>query len=290
MGSRGLVRQPDFAGSWYPGRAEAVRAELDRLRALVHQPTALQGRLVGGIVPHAGWTFSGRLAFDVLAAIARSGPAPRVVVIFGKHMGPRDAPTIMRRGAWSTPLGELPMADELADAVVGCAAFEEETAEHYERDNTIELQLPFVKELFPEASILPIGAPARADSMAIGQAVARAARELGLPICVVGSTDLTHYGPNYQFSPKGHGASAEEWVRAENDRAVVDHLVALDGAQALEHAREHRSACCPGAAIAALSAARELGASAGELLDYATSNDVHPGGASFVGYAGIVYG
>jgi hypothetical protein len=108
-------------------------------------------------------------------------------------------------------------------------------------------------------------------------------------MCAIGSTDLTHYGPNYGFSPKGQGEAAERWVRDENDKPLIDQLLALDAATAVEHARANRSACCVGAAAAATAASKALGATRGELLSYATSNDVRPGGSSFVGYAGIVF-
>lgn len=283
-------RTPDFAGSWYPGDPERVRAQLAAFAEQAQTPRGLAGPLRGGIVPHAGWVFSGAIAYGVLSAIAESGAKPAVMVVFGKHMGPDDRPTIMRRGSWSTPLGELRIAEELADALCQRFDFEEETALRYEPDNTIELQLPFVKALFPDARLLPIGAPARAQAMDLGRTVAELASEQGVSFVAVGSTDLTHYGMNYGFAPKGYGPEAERWVREVNDRGVVEALTALKPADALTHARANRSACCAGAAIAASAAAIAAGATKGELLRYATSNDVRPGGSSFVGYAGIVFG
>ena len=105
---------------------------------------------------------------------------------------------------------------------------------------------------------------------------------------VAGSTDLTHYGPNYGFLPEGLGDRALQWVRTVNDRRIIDSMLALDTAGAIEKALKERSACSAGGAAAAMSFARARGARSGELLRYMTSSDVYPAD-SFVGYAGIVF-
>jgi hypothetical protein len=104
----------------------------------------------------------------------------------------------------------------------------------------------------------------------------------------VGSTDLTHYGYNYGFLPKGTGEQALEWVKTVNDRRVVGLMVEMDDEQVINEALNNANACCSGAAAAAIAAARELGARKGKIIKYATSYDVHPD-SSFVGYVGIVF-
>jgi hypothetical protein len=142
--------------------------------------------------------------------------------------------------------------------------------------------------LFPKARALALRAPPAEIALRLGEALAACARETGRRTAVVGSTDLTHYGPNYGFSPRGSGAAALEWVREVNDRRLVDALVGLQLDQALQLSLRERSACSAGGAVAAARFAQELGCTGGRLLEYATSHDVHPG-SSFVGYAAIIY-
>ena len=106
---------------------------------------------------------------------------------------------------------------------------------------------------------------------------------------LLGSTDLTHYGPSYDFAPEGSGEAAVRWVREVNDRRFIDAVVALDGEEAVRLALRERSACSAGAAAAAIAFARAGGATAARLLHYRTSLDVMPA-ASFVGYAAILLG
>ncbi|MBU2490268.1 MAG: AmmeMemoRadiSam system protein B [Proteobacteria bacterium] len=281
------LRRADFMGTWYP--ATARECEL-RIRAFLEDgvPALEKGVLgVGGVVPHAGWSFSGSLAARVLAAM-KTGPDPDAVVIFGMHLGPRHPAFLTDRGAFETPFGDLPVAQDLAQALARGFPFQLETPARHVQDNTIELQLPFIKYFFPDTKIVPIGAPPVERSLAMAESVVDLAAHLGLSVKVVGSTDLTHYGPNYGFSPAGDGPAAKKWVREENDRKMVDLLLSLEPEQIIAEGLKSKSACCSGAAASAATAARKLGAARGQMVGYYTSSDVHPSD-SFVGYAGILY-
>ena len=113
------------------------------------------------------------------------------------------------------------------------------------------------------------------------------AQELKVSILVFGSTDLTHYGPNYGFAPKGYGPEAVKWVKEVNDKHFVEAALKLDDSGMLKTAHEDQSACSAGGAVAAVAAAKAAGAHKAALIDYYTSYDVMPGD-TFVGYAGIV--
>lgn len=241
----------------------------------------------GGIVPHAGWVYSGEIACRVLHCL-QGGEPPDIVVIFGMHLHRGDTGYMMPEGAWETPFGEIPVDTELARALADRFSFQIETTERFVQDNTIELQLPFLKYFFPETRIVAAGVPPSEMALDVGDYIVEHSLQRGVSIKVIGSTDLTHYGPNYGFSPKGEGVQAVEWVRDENDRTVIDRMLAMDASGVLLDARNKGNACCAGAAAAALSAGRKLGAEKAFEVDYATSYDRSPGD-SFVGYTGIVF-
>jgi AmmeMemoRadiSam system protein B len=155
-------------------------------------------------------------------------------------------------------------------------------------DNTVEIQLAMVKYFFPEAKLVAIRSPLSLKAETLGKEVAEIAKNAGVSIVAVGSTDLTHYGPNYGFLSKGVGRASVEWVKKENDKGFVDHALKMDAESLLKHALENDSACSAGAAISALATSKALGAEKGILLDYYTSYDIMPDD-SFVGYAGIIY-
>jgi AmmeMemoRadiSam system protein B len=242
---------------------------------------------VGGIVPHAGWFFSGKIACNVMKCLANQ-KEPETVVIFGRHLHPGSGNYIMKEGFWKTPLGELEIEREMGERLSGEFSFSIETESCYEQDNTIELQLPFIKFFWPDATILPIGVPPRVDSLRIGERVAELSEMIGRSILVLGSTDLTHYGYNYGYTPKGVGEEAVKWVKEDNDKKIIDLMVEMDAEGVINESLMSSNACCSGAAAAAIAASKRLGAQRGDTLVYATSYDIRPD-SSFVGYVGMLF-
>ena len=281
------ARKAVFAGSWYPGRPAECEREISSFVADMEKKPSTGKPWVGGIVPHAGWYFSGKIACNVIANLVSSDP-PDVIAVFGMHLHQRSPAYIMSEGAWETPFGDLPIAADMAQRLMREFSFEVETTTRFHQDNTIELQLPFIKYFFRDVNIVPIGVPPTATSLEIGRAIARLSQELDQKTLIVGSTDLTHYGLNYGFTPKGTGSAAVEWVRNENDRQVIDAMLALNPDRVIADALANQNACCAGAAATALAAGVALGSENAEMLAYATSYDKSPGD-SFVGYVGILF-
>ena len=132
-----------------------------------------------------------------------------------------------------------------------------------------------------------LGVAAAPIATEIGAQVGAACLAAGRDAVFVGSTDLTHYGPNYGFVPKGTGEEAVRWVREEIDSGFIACVLAGDPAALLAHAVREQSACCPGAVAATLAALCAYGhAPAPSLLTHYLSYDVRPS-SSFVGYASI---
>jgi AmmeMemoRadiSam system protein B len=276
-----LTRERMLPIGWYPASEQACVAEMDRMVAGA-KPLPAGTKVCGGIVPHAGWQFSGEAAARVFY-LAAQVTQPQVVCVFGGHLGANSPPLLVAEGAWETPLGNLSLATEFYEPLKRRLTLKEE----YPGDNTIEVQLPFVKRYFPKAKLLAIRSPHSPQALELGEAVVAVARELQLSLLAFGSTDLTHYGPNYGWAPKGFGPAAVKWVKEVNDKRFIDAALKMDGAAMLKIAREDQSACSAGGAVAAVAAARKLGAQKAQLIDYYTSYDIMPGD-SFVGYAGIV--
>jgi len=281
------LRRAIFAGSWYP--SSAVECEREIAAFLVEgkkmqQPT---GERVGGIVPHAGWFFSGSIACNVIGCLKSDDP-PDVLVVFGMHLHPESPCFMMTEGAWETPFGEIQVEEQMARELTKQFPFTVESPNNFQQDNTIELQLPFIKYFFNDVKIVAAGVPPSKNSLEIGRAAVEIAKRLGLKIKVIGSTDLTHYGRNYGFVSKGSGQKAVDWVRNENDRRIIDTMLAMDAEKVISEALASQNACCAGAVATAIETAKHLGAQKAQAIAYASSYDKNPGD-SFVGYVGIVF-
>lgn len=301
-------RKPAVAGQFYPSEQQACRAEAEAYLAAdakvpAGEDAALAGmraavaegseELIGGVVPHAGWICSGAIAAAVLRELVWRTAVETFVVFGAAHRLAGETAALYGHGAWSTPLGEMAIDEDLASAVVSSVPDVCENEEPHLAEHSIEVQLPFLQQLMPEARLLPILVPHTAPGPAIGMAVAEQARLLQREVAFIGSTDLTHYGPRYGFTPKGAGADGLEWARNVNDRAFIDLVCAMEADRVAPEARRHQNACGAGATAATIAACRRSGATRGVLLRHATSNEVLAGRfgrmSDAVGYAGIVF-
>jgi len=280
-------RPADFAGSWYPSsKSECQKTIEDYIKLSLPCPED-ERETIGGIVPHAGWYFSGKIACNVIKCLGEGSP-PDTVILFGRHLHTGSPNYIMNDGEWETPFGPLKIDHELGQRITAEFPFSIETTDSYEQDNTIELQLPFVKYFFPRAMILPVGVPPRPSSLEIGGRIAEIGQAVDRKMVIIGSTDLTHYGYNYGYTPKGTGQAAVDWVKQENDRKIIDLILSMDAKGVIDEALKNYNACCGGAVAAAISAVKQIGAGTASKLIYSTSYDVRPD-SSFVGYTGIVF-
>jgi AmmeMemoRadiSam system protein B len=284
------MRKRYLPEGWYPDEASLVERSLSSWTA--HLRASGGGRAIAAIAPHAGWAFSGRLAAEAVWSLRES----ETVAIFGGHLPSSSPPLAAFEDGFETPLGPAKADIELRESLA--AILSEEKGLPAEAppalrpdstpDNTVEILLPMAKSRFPKARFLWLRAPNGQAAIGLGRALAKAAAETGRKLCCLGSTDLTHYGPSYGFSPKGRGPEAEAWVREVNDRAFIDSILELDADKALRLGEERGAACSSGAAVAAMSFALEVGAKRAELIDYATSLEVRKD-SSFVGYAAIAF-
>jgi AmmeMemoRadiSam system protein B len=255
--SAGAVRPSPIAGSWYPGEASAIRAEVARYLADVGAPPPA-GRLVGLIAPHAGLRYSGPVAAHAYAPLR--GRSSLVAVLVGpSHRAAFDGVAVYGRGAFATPLGPVPI-DEATVALLldGDVVFADERPHRLE--HSLEMQLPFLQHIVPDLRIVPLlmGSQVRSEVDALALALARVAGVVD--VLLIASSDLSHYHP----APIANRLDAE--VIAEVQALRPDGLMDL-----LERSPEH--ACGGGPMVAVMNAARAAGARTAQILHYADSGD-----------------
>jgi AmmeMemoRadiSam system protein B len=288
------TRKPIVAGQFYPGQRNSCLDEIKECLRQEKPAESLPKTIVAGIVPHAGWTFSGQLAAMVFSAIKQRRDKVDTFIIFGAAHGYYgSSPAVYDKGSWLTPLGEVAVDEELADAVLKTNAAVADISAHQD-EHSIEVQVPFIQHLFADAKILPILTPPNERSIPLGEVVADIIKQQNKKIICIGSTDLTHYGPRYGFAPMGTGAKGLRWASEVNDNEFIDFVLKLQSQKMLASAAENYNACGAGAAAAAVTAAKKLGRTKGVLLAHTNSNEVMLEKMGYssteaVGYAAIVF-
>jgi MEMO1 family protein len=279
-----------FAGTWYPASAESCKTEIKKFLSEKSGPAT--GDFAAGIVPHAGWVYSGSIACRTIASLVPSGEkhAPvHTIVLFGAHMHKQSEPFVMTQGAIETPLGDIAVDAELVEALADNISIRKRSPVKFVEENTLELQYPFIKYFFPDAKIVVCGVAPSFFAPIIGTMAVETANALNRTIRVIGSTDMTHYGPDFGFAPAGTGETAVEWVTTSNDAAALAAMKKIDDKEIIAQGLDNHNMCCPGAAAATAAAAKKMGANQALVLDYATSFD-KTRSDSFVGYTGLLYG
>lgn len=264
------VRRPAVAGLFYPDRPEEMDADLSRLLGEAQPKTT--PRAV--VVPHAGWMYSGAVAGAVYARVA----VPRLALLLGpNHTGLGRWGSIMTGGRWAVPGGEVPVAEELARAILAaCGELEEDESAHA-REHALEVQLPFLRRLRPDLEFVPVTLMRTEPAFcaAVGRAVAATLAAWPEPVLLLSSTDLNHY--------------ESQAVSNRKDRLAIDRILALDPEGLQRTVREHHISMCGIAPTTALLVAvRQLGPARAELVRYATSGDVSGDLDRVVGYCGII--
>jgi AmmeMemoRadiSam system protein B len=298
------TRMPVVAGQFYPAERDECLDQIRECLASRPLPASLPQAVTGGLVPHAGWTFSGDLAAMVFAAVKQRHQTVGTFVVFGAaHSFFGSLPAVDDNDAWETPLGPIQVDADLRTTLLKAGVVAPDaSADRYE--HSIEVQIPFILHLFPESKIVPVVVPPVEAAVALGEKAADLASlksanlesepPASRPVVFIGSTDLTHYGPRYGFTPMGRGSEGLQWAASVNDRQFIDLATALEPERLLAGAIERGNACGPGAAAAALAAGRRLGSTQALLLAYTNSNEVMENkmgmaGRDSVGYAAIVF-
>jgi len=288
------VRRPAVAGRFYPNQRDACLQSLEQCFARAQTSPQISGKIVGGLGPHAGWICSGAVAAQVSTAIHASRH-PTTAVVFGAvHVRNVHQAAIDPDGKWETPLGPVQIDSALARRIMAAEESIEANALAHEMEHSIEVHVPFLQKLLPDIRIVPIMVPSNDKAHRIGAAVGRACREAEADAIFLGSTDLTHYGPAYDFVPQGIGLEGLAWAKDHNDRRMIDLILRMDETAIVPEARQHWNACGAGAIAATIAATKQLGAVHATLLRHTTSYEVlgdlfkeEPMDA--VGYAGFVF-
>jgi AmmeMemoRadiSam system protein B len=289
------TRKPVVADKFYPGTQPSCRAEVERCIESGTFRADLPRSIIAGIVPHAGWTFSGHVAAMVFSAIKQQSDNVTTFIICGachRYSGPH--PAVEDCDQWETPLGNVTVDVELRDFLVREGLVTMEPAAH-RGEHSIEVQVPFIQFLFPQAKILPILVPPVATPVEFGEALAARVPAARSNVVYIGSTDLTHYGPGYGFTPMGSGPEGLRWATTVNDQRFIDLALRLEPVELLAGALDNDNACGPGAAATIVAAALKTGAEKGFLLAHTNSNEIllkETGTISreSVGYVAIVFG
>jgi AmmeMemoRadiSam system protein B len=182
-------RPAAVAGMFYSDKPQELAATVkSHLAGAGPAPSGKPPKAV--VAPHAGYIYSGPIAGSAYAALAARGKGVERVILLGpSHRVAFPGLALSGAAAFETPLGPMHVDQESVATLVSKGLAREFEPAH-RSEHSLEVQLPFLKQVFPDARIVPI--LAGDDDW---QATAKAIDLLwgGEETALVASSDLSHY-------------------------------------------------------------------------------------------------
>lgn len=262
------IRPPAVAGQFYPSDPARLEADIQRYLNDADAPTDCEDYplVKAVIVPHAGYPYSGSIAASAYVHLACSDvPVKRFILMGPAHYTSVRGLALSGAAAFDTPFGRVPIDDKARAAVLGLPNVVIDDAAHAP-EHCLEVQLPFLQELFLDFSIVPIvvGRPTSEEVAAVLDALWG-----GPETRLIISSDLSHY----------HSHAAARRLDDETAEAII----------ALRPEALREDSACGRVAIAGLLAAAGRHGLVAHEVDLRNSGDTGGPGDRVVGYGAFTF-
>lgn len=265
-----MIREPAVAGSFYSANGSELRRQVDELFSATMESTPAFGLMA----PHAGYVYSGSIAAQTYAEV----DIPRTVVLLGPdHVGLASTASVYSKGRWRTPLGDVPIDENLAAAILHKSPLFTADSVAHGREHSLEVHLPLLQVRQPNLSIVPIlfGRGELGDWTACGQALQQCLAQWPEPVLLVASSDMSHF------------LTAEQAQQV--DQQALEPLLQLKPKELYQTVIQNQiSMCGVIPATVLVSAAVHQGGCNARLVRYGHSGEVSGDHQRVVGYAGVV--
>jgi AmmeMemoRadiSam system protein B len=257
------IRPAAVAGTFYPGEAAALAAEVASYLSEAKSPAALPPKAM--IAPHAGYIYSGPIAASIYARLAPlRGRIRRVVLAGPAHRVYIPGIAVPSVAVFATPLGEVSLDRKAIDAL-RAFPFVEASDRAHAHEHSLEVHIPFLQAVLGSFSLVPlvVGDAAPGEMAQVLDALWGGDETL-----IVVSSDLSHYLPYREAQ--------------QRDRATAEAIHALDATLQPEEA-------CGAAPINGLLRTARARGMACEIVDVRNSGDTAGDRDRVVGYGSFAF-
>lgn len=265
-----MTREPIVSGQFYPQQKEELKKIIESFKS--DEPSRISAK--GIILPHAGYTYSGRVAVTTAGKVL---PKKRIIILGPNHTGIGADFALWAKGSWKIPFGQISIDEDLAETILNKGGYIEEDYTAHRNEHSIEVELPIINYFFGEFKFVPIACKtANLETYGkVSSQILEAVKKIKNDILFVASTDLTHYEP--------------EAAARRKDRAVIEAIVNLDEEDLIRKINKMNITMCGEAPVAILIAClKKLRAKKSQVALYETSGDSGGDYSSVVGYAGMI--
>ncbi len=189
------LRRPAVSGMFYPSsRNELVKLMLDIESREINNfdKDFSQHHIIGGIVPHAGYIYSGCHAIHFFLMLQKSKQKiDTVIIINPNHRGFGPAVALDSHSIWESPLGQIEVDDEIYKALDIPVSLNAHNDEH-----SGEVMVPFIQYYLPASiKIAPVSMLDQSYESAkkLAQKIDNAVIKTGKKTVIIASSDFSHF-------------------------------------------------------------------------------------------------
>jgi len=267
-----MVRKPAVASKFYPNNKDILEKQIRSFIKETKPENAL-----ACVMPHAGYVYSGAVATQTAASVQIK---ENIILLGPNHTGLGKDFSIMSKGKWQTPLGEININSSIAETLIKECPLIKEDSEAHVYEHSLEVELPILQLLSKkEFSIVPLVLmpTQKSDYDNIAEAIYKTITKLGLKdkTLLVASSDMTHYETHESAKNK--------------DSLAIEAILSLDEDMLIKRVDEYNISMCGYVPVAiTIMVAKKLGANKTKLIKYQTSGEISGDYDAVVGYAGII--
>lgn len=282
-----MLRKPAVSGTFYPNNKEDL---IESIKDSFLSPLGV-GKLpsdvndfngdvypINVMVPHAGFIYSGPIASHSYFEIAKHGIPDVFIILSPNHTGFGREISIYNEGSWQTPLGDVSVCREFADAIISYSDIAGADFDAHLKEHSIEVQLPFLQFLSNNFQIVPITIANQSLSTShdLATAISKAGEKIGKSYCVIASTDLSHFNTQERAN--------------KVDGFVLDDISEMNEFKLFEEIVQYNITMCGYGPVMTNIIISKLTEKDGcNILAYATSGDISGDFSQVVGYASAIF-
>lgn len=275
-----MNRYPQHAGTFYPGSKEGILEIFSKFEAQGKDINVGVKMPIGLIAPHAGYIYSGFVAYITYKNAFKSKEFSTVIILGPSHYVYLQGVSVFSEGTWFTPLGEIEIDTRIASSLLKKSSYFTSSPELHKREHSIEVHIPFIQHFKPDVKIVPLLVGELNDKMVedTGRALAEVLLE-NKDTLIVASSDLYH-GESYRAC-------------IESDRHTIDLILKGDWRKFYAASKTGDIMACGDLPISILmSTLEQVNPEYNSVLvSYTNSGDVTGIRSGYVvGYAGILFG
>jgi hypothetical protein len=284
-----MTRAPVVAGFFYEANSEKLKEQIKNCFLDDKGPGSLKIEkrkdvVKAVIAPHAGYAYSGPCAAWAYKEIGEAEFPDAYIILGTDHSGGGSS---IGFDNFETPLGIVRIDQDLAKLISEKTGLVLDKSAH-KGEHSIEVHLPFLQfvsmDFENELKIVPILVSHDIELKDVSIGLKEAIMDSGKRVCIIASSDFTHYGHNYHYVPFTSDIPKN---LHEVDNKAIEFIKKMDSKGFLDYVEESGATICGVLPIILLM--QTIKASKVSLLQYYTSGDIAGNYKNSVGYASIAF-